>query len=306
MHVTSGQNDLSPTFAVLRQPKFVQLDSKTVAFMGWLRRNKKIAIRFNGQRVAVVPEKINAGSDSARLWAQQVLANSTWRHGRDVLRFSLKYGVPSKLTAMLAVPSEEMKLFREKERHWQQKSADQREDELDKAREKRNWDSNRNQNWNSGSGGDPEIRITMPGAKSVQALLPDGRVLDLTRNGSVWGGNFEIPATEPEGTYPVQIVARMPDGSIVTCSWTYQVDRTPPKGTAKFYLENGRLMLEVRSEKDLAEVAAYAEDGTKWVLKQVEPGVYRVELRGNLSLRLTVVMKDRASNKGEITCFWQR
>ncbi|HWD39429.1 MAG TPA: VIT domain-containing protein [Fimbriimonas sp.] len=300
MHVAKEDSGRSPTFAVLRQAKVVDLDDHTIAFMGWLRRNKKIAVRYHGQRVTVLPEKIGAGTDTARLWAQQVLANSTWRHGRDVLRFSLKYGVPSKLTALLAVPSSEMKLFREKEKHWQRESAEQRRRELERAREKRDWSQNRNQNWQSSGGGDPEIRIQIPGARKVQALLPDGRVLDLTFENGEWAGNFEIPAAVPEGAYPVQVVAHMPDGSIVTRSWTYRVDRTAPTGTYKFVTDGGKLLLEVRSEKGLSEVAAFCQDGTKWLLNEVAPGLYRGEAPRERSF--TIVLKDQASNKGEIVC----
>jgi hypothetical protein len=147
--------------------------------------------------------------------------------------------------------------------------------------------------------------VTFAHANAVEAILPDRRVIELVPNGDVWGGNFEIPATAPEGEYRVRIVAHLNDGTVTERSWTYRVDRTPPTGTTRFVLENGRLFLEVRSAKQLAEVAAYAGDGRKWVLKQVEPGVYRVEVPPTVGLRLTVVMKDSASNKGEITCSWQ-
>jgi hypothetical protein len=298
-----GDESQEPTFAVLRDPKVVHLDPDTIAFMGWLPHNKKIAVRHNGVRVALKPERINSGSDAAKLWAQQMLATARWTRKKDVLHFSLKYGVPSNATALLAVPSEQMRLFRDKEKKWQEKQAEQRRREREQARQRRGW--NNGQNWSNGGGGDPEIRVTFAHANAVEAILPDRRVIELVPNGDVWGGNFEIPATAPEGEYRVRIVAHLNDGTVTERSWTYRVDRTPPTGTTRFVLENGRLFLEVRSAKQLAEVAAYAGDGRKWVLKQVEPGVYRVEVPPTVGLRLTVVMKDSASNKGEITCSWQ-
>lgn len=297
-----GDSNVGPTFAVLRQAKTVSLDPQTIAFMGWLPHNRKIAVRHNGLRVALKPETIHSGNDVARLWAQQMLASNRWTHKKDVLRFSLKYGVPSNATALLAVPNAEMKLFRDREKKWQEKQAEERRREREAARQRRGW--NNGQNWRSSGGGDPEIRVTVPSAQSVEAILPDHRIIELTPNGDVWGGNFEIPATAPEGEYRVRIVAHLLDGTSSERSWTYSVDRTPPAGTAKFVREDGRLFLEVRSEKGLAEVAAYAKDGHKWVLMEVEPGVYRVEIMALGQLRLTVVMKDKASNKGELSCSW--
>lgn len=292
----------SPTFFKLRQPKTVQMDPSTLAFSGWVRRNQKIAARFNGIRYAFKPQLIAGGGDVAKLWAQQILATRSWAHRKDVLAFSLKYGVPSNATALLAVPAQEMKLFREKEKAYQQKLADERRQQLEAERERRNWAKQRNQNWNSSGGGDPEIRVEFPGAKSVEAILPDRRVIALKPDGDTWGGNFEIPADAPEGTYIVRVVAHQTDGTTTERSWTYEVDRTPPKGHAEILKENGKLILEVTSEAKLAEVAAYDSAGRKWVLHEEKPGVYRCEVTGTSASRLNIVMKDHAGNKGEFFC----
>ena len=291
-----------PTFYRLRQPKIVNLDPDTMAFSGWLPKNMKIALRFYGHRYAFKPQLIAGGSDAARLWAQQILAGHSLRRRSDVLAFSMKYGVPSTATALLAVPEEEMKLFRDKEKDYQKAQAVERRRQLEIERQRRNWASKRTQNWNASGGGDPEIRVEIPGAKSVEAILPDRRVLDLKQDGDVWGGNFEIPANALEGTYSVKIVGHMPDGTTVERSWTYDVDRTAPKGQAKFLVENGHLILEVKSESGLAEVAAYASDGHRWVLHEDSPGTYRIEIPKGTAVRLTVVLKDRAGNKGELLC----
>lgn len=292
-------HDGEPKLEGLNEAKTVSLGNQMYAFMGWLPHNKRLVARMGDERVPFEAEQIPSGNDAAKLWAQQMLAQSAWRRSADVLKFSLFYGVPSKATALLAVPSAEMKLFREKEKIWEQTQAEARKRQLEAARRRRNWASNRNQNWQASSGGDPEIRVSVPGARRVRAFLPDGRVLDLMQDGDTWGGNFEIPAAVPQGRYAVRVVAEMPDGSKVTKSWSYDVDRTAPKGVAKLIHRDGHQALEVRSEKHLNQVAAYAPDGEEWVLKEEEPGVYRVELPDGFSQKLKIVLKDQAGNKGE-------
>jgi hypothetical protein len=302
LHLTNGDMNVATKFPSLRQTKTVTMDPQTVAFCGWLPHNQKIKAKVGLNEVAFRPERIAPGSDAARLWAQQMLATNQWHHSREVLAFSLKYGVPSNATALLAVPNEEMAKFREKDKEFEKAKAEERRREREAARQNRHWAGNRNQNWSNSGGGDPEIRVSIPGAQSVEAILPDRRVIDLSQEGDFWGGNFEIPADAPEGSYPVRVIAHMPDGTTSERSWTYEVDRTPPVGTAKFLTENGQLILEVRCAKKLAEVAAYAPDGTKFVLRMVTPGVYRAEIPSGIGERLTVVMKDMAGNKGTLLC----
>ena len=293
------------TFFKLRQPKTVVMDPQTLAFSGWLLRNETMAARFNGTRYAFKPKLIASGGDTARIWAQQMLATNRWQRAKDVLAFSMKYGVPSTATALLAVPEEEMKLFAEKEKEFQKMQAEQRKRELEVERQQRNWAGGRGgrqQNWTSSGGGDPEIRVTFHDAKSVDAILPDRRVLQLTAEGDVWGGNFEIPADALEGTYIVRVVATLRDGSRVERSWNYEVDRTPPHGKADILFIGSKPVLEVRSEKGLNEVAAFSTDGRKWILVEVRPGVYRVELPLGFNGSLTIVLKDRAGNKGQVQC----
>lgn len=298
---SGADNGTAPTFFRLHQAKTVLMDGQTLAFSGWMRRNQKMAVRFNGTRYAFKPVGIPKGSDTARIWAQQMLAQNSWMHVRDVLAFSLKYGVPSNATALLAVPREEMKLYQQKEKQFQKQQAEQRRRELAAERQRREWSRRRTQNWGSSGGGDPEIRVMFPGAKCVEAYLPDGRVIELEPDGDAWGGNFEIPADAAEGTYQVRAVAQMPDGSTQEKTWTYEVKRTAPTGQIELLRENGRLILQVKSAPGLAEVAAYAADGTKWVLREVSPGVYRLEVPAVLTGKISVVLKDRAGNKGELT-----
>jgi len=304
-HLTFLENSAAggaTSFFKLRQPKTMLLNPNTLAFSGWIPKNETIAVRFQGVRHAIKPTVIAKGSDTARIWAQQMLAKNTWMRVDDVMKFSLKYGVPSNATALLAVPKEEMRLYEEREKQAQRAQAEQRKRELEAQRQGRNWSGKRDQNWNASGGGDPEIRVTIPGARSVDAILPDRRVISLKPDGDTWGGNFEIAADAIEGTYSVRVLAHLKDGSTVERSWTYSVDRTPPTGKAVFVVEQNKLILEVKSESGLAEVAAYWPDGSRLVLKEVQPGVYRAEIPSLFKGSLTVVLKDRAGNKGELTC----
>lgn len=293
-----------PALKGLRQAKSVVLDSETVAFYGWMPRNRTIKGSYGGRALSFRPQTVSKGSDTARLWAQQRLAQDAWKRRKDVLNFSMKYGVPSSYTALLAVPQEEMKLFRAKEKEFNKKAAERRQQEREDDRNLRNF--NNRTNWNRSGGGDPEIRVTYPNASKVFAVLPDGRVLDLRKMADgVWGGNFDIPAAAPEGNYQVRIVAVNPDGKRDERTLDYAVDRTAPEGVASFRVVDGKLILEVRSEKGLHEVAAYRPDGTKIVLEEVEPGLYRAEMAPT-AVSLTLVLKDGASNKREIPCSWSR
>lgn len=291
----------APSVSGLKDVKIIPMADDTVAFTGWGRRNGTIKAKYKGTNVSIRPERIAKGGDAAKIWAQQMLASDSFRTSREVLKFSMKYGVPSNATALLAVPQSEMKLFREKEKEFNKAQAETRRRELENQREARNWTGQRNQNWDSSGGGDPEIRVVIPNAKSVDAILPDRRVIPLKPNGDAWGGNFEIPASAPEGVYKVRVLARMADGTTSEQSWTYAVDRTAPVGKAEFLLEGGRLILQVRSEAGLYEVKAYAPSGRQWTLKEETPGVYRIEIPKEATKNLKVILKDRADNKGEIT-----
>ncbi|MFI5385625.1 MAG: VIT domain-containing protein [Fimbriimonadales bacterium] len=285
------------TFAVLRNAQSKVVSSNAVAFAGWLPANKKIAIKTDGVRYAFKPDPIQKGPEAAQLWAQEMLANGNVHGRNNVLAFSMKYHIPSYATALLAVPKEEMKVYKAK-------AAEYRRQQLAEARRHRPWEKQRRQNWNNSGGGDPEIRVQFTGAEKVYAVLPDGQVIDLRESDGFWGGNFEIPASAKEGSYDVKIVAFKRDGSREEKTIQYHVSRTAPEGKITLKLVGGQLVIEVRSEPGLAEVAAYDATGGKTVLKEVEPGLYRAIL-DNKPVSLTVILKDKASNKRELRCSWQ-
>lgn len=208
------------------------------------------------------------GADMAKVWAHQKLIQDSWHSRKAVIDFSLKYGVPSTQTALLAVPQEQMKLFRQKEAEFRKREAEEK-------RRSRQWQSRRRTNWNQSSGGDPEIRIQLPGAIRAYAILPDGTRFDLklSREG-YWGGNFDIPADAVEGNYEVRIIGVDKSGRESEQTVSYTVDKAAPDG--KIEITDGFIV--VRSEAGLPKVVAVFGDGSEERMIEFEAGVYKYPL----------------------------
>jgi len=228
------------------------------------------------------------GSDTSKLWAHQMLSNdSVWKSNRQVLKFSLKYGIPSSQTALLAVPQEQMKLFKQKAAEYARKK---REEE----RQRRKWEQDRPVNWDRSAGGDPEIRIEFKNAKRVDAILPDGRTFPLRRmHNDLWGGNFDIPANAPEGKYTVTLLATFEDGKTATKTITYDVDRTAPSGSVQS--DNGMLILQPNER--LSKALAVFGDGSEERMLQTADFRFEIAARGRRLVR--IVMVDMAHNVGQ-------
>lgn len=299
----------APKISGLQDVKTVFLDKWTVAFYGRQPvKARPIVADFEGKHIDVRPHRLGSGTDAARLWAQEMLTTHSVPP-KSLASFSLWYGAPSRATALLAVPKAEMRAYLRRE-------ADRLQREMEADRANRTWGGRGGQglNWRAGRGGDPEIRVVIPGAFRASAILPDGRVLALSKiaDGSgreVWGGNFEVPARMPEGIYTVRVLGDKADGSVEEQDWTYTVNRTPPVGRAEVIVDPrvnqinpGAHRLRVTAAPKLAEVAVYALDGSRLILTETKPGVYEAELTEKFSGRLIVVMKDDAGNKGEIVC----
>lgn len=228
------------------------------------------------------------GSDTSKLWAHQALVQRNWKTNREVLRFSLKYGIPSAQTALLAVPQEQMKLFKQKEAEFKRQQAEQ-------ARRDRAWQKERQQNWRNSNGGDPELRISLPGAVRAYAILPDGRRIDLRPNGDdIWGGSYDIPVLTPEGEFKIRVIGVRADGTEFEVLTSYEVDRTKPIGS--YEIEKGWLI--VRSEAKLARIIAVMKDGDEIPMKETEPGVYKLELEGRKPI--SVILFDANHNRGVV------
>ncbi len=280
----------------LRDAHIVSSEPGITSFVGWKSGTGSFPVTVRNRRVNVPVSLVTEGDETSKLWAHQMLINHTWKNRKEVLDFSMRYQVPSKYTALLAVPEEEMKLFREKAAEFEKKKKEEE-------RQRRAWQENRNLNTRTSQGGDPEIRIAFDDCVSAHAKLPDGRVITLKSDGrGVWGGNFEIPADAPEGEYVVHVYAIRRNGEVVEKQLKYTVDRTPPKGTVEVTSVLGARVVKVRSEPGLARVVGYLGNGTEIVLKETEPGLYSAALPPSASGELLVVLFDGAHNRTELRC----
>jgi hypothetical protein len=204
------------------------------------------------------------------------------------LNFSLKYQIPSTQTALLAVPTEQLKLFKEKAAEYERKQKAE-------ARREREWQKNRELNWRNSSGGDPEIRVLMPEAIKVVATLPDGREFDLKRDAKgYWGGNFDIPAEAPEGDYSVKLTGTKRDGLTFGKTLQYQVDRTAPTGE----ISSAKGFYVLKANETLARAVAVFGSGQEVNMIPTENGLYETPIA---KARLVKVMLiDNAHNIREV------
>lgn len=292
---TGGDEKFYVNMTGLRDPQIVSSVPGATSFVGWKTGTGSFPVTVHGKRINVPVNLVTEGDETSKLWAHQMLINHTWKNRKEVLDFSMRYQVPSKYTALLAVPEEEMKLFREKAAEFEKKKKEEE-------RQRRAWQENRNLNTPTTQGGDPEVRISFDDCISAHAKLPDGRVIELKRTGQgIWGGNFEIPADAPEGEYIVRVYAIKRNGEVIEKELKYTVDRTPPKGKVEVVKTMGVSVVRVESEPGLARVVAYL-GGTEIVLKETRPGVYTAALPPNANGELLVVLFDGAHNRTELRC----
>jgi hypothetical protein len=294
--VAYAENASSLDVTGLRDPHLVQTKPGYTSFVGWTRSSRGFPISVDGKRLNVPISVVTEGDEASKLWAHQMLINHDWKSKKEVMDFSMRYQVPSKFTALLAVPQEEMELFRKK-------AAEYEKQKREEARRERTWPESRNLNWRSSQGGDPEIRVAFKDCMSAHAKLPDGRVISLKRTpGDFWGGNFEIPADAPEGEYVVRVFAIKRSGEIEERQLTYTVDRTAPKGKLEIAVIRGVRVVKVTAEAGLSRVIAYVGNGSEIKLTESEPGIYTAALPSNADGELLVVMFDAAHNRGELRC----
>lgn len=274
-------------------------------FVGWQTSPKPVSC-IDGRDRVTMEIQASSGDLTAKLWAQQVLAQGHWYAPKKVLDFSLRYQVPSSQTALLAVPKSEWKLMEQKRKEykaWAKKQAQLAKKEAEEARKaqlaySRNWRERKMISWRVTQGGDPEIRVSAQLAKTVFAILPDGTRLKLNQGApGVWGGNFEIPASAPEGQYLVKIEILYVDGRKEIRTESYAVDRTKPTGHVWVEERGPDRTLCVESEAGLARVIAYWPDGKYLLFKEVNPGHYEAALPHGASGQPVIQLVDSASNK---------
>ncbi len=267
-------------------------DGSVKLFMGRRDGAGKIQVVSDSDtRTEILKGTIHAnekGTDTSKLWAHQKLNQTQWRRSKDVLNFSMKYQIPSTQTALLAVPTEQLKLFKEKAAEYEQKKKAE-------ARRQREWQNDRQMNWRNSSGGDPEIRVLMLEAVKVIATLPDGREFDLKQDAKgFWGGNFDIPAEAPEGDYSVKLTGTKRDGSTFEKTLQYQVDRTAATGD----LSSANGFYVLKATETLTRAVAIFGSGQEVNMIPTEEGKYEIPMsKGRL---VKVMLIDNAHNIREI------
>jgi hypothetical protein len=295
MPVSAEVNGLKDSF-ITPISNAAGLNNAMATFVGWTTNRTSVSVSIKNKRINVPISVVTDGDETSKLWAHQMLIYHEWKSRKEVMDFSMRYQVPSKFTALLAVPEEEMALFRKKAAEYEKKKREE-------ARRSRAWEEGRNLNWQSSQGGDPEIRIALDNCVSAHAKLPDGRVINLKPTGNdIWGGNFEIPADAPEGEYIVRIFGIRRSGEVIEKELKYSVDRTPPQGTLELGLAKGVQLLKVHSEAGLERVTAYLPSGVEIRLTERESGCYSAVIPKSSGGELLVVMFDAAHNRGELKC----
>lgn len=275
------------------------MDPYSFHFVGRMKSARAASIRIGERKFELFPRNVERGNWASKLFAQAMLTHREFKNKQEVLDFSLKYQVPSRFTALLAVPKEEWKLFEEKKKEYQRQEAARRR------REQRNQmpgNGGRDPlNWSTSRGGDPEIRVHEPKALRAEAVLPDGRVLTLKPDvNGWWTGNFEIPANAPEGEYAVKIRFFSATGLLREQVVKYKVDRTSPEG--KLTIKG--MTLTLKSEPGLNDVTLQTESGQIIKFVETSPGVYQLTLDKLPKGKCVVVLKDDGSNKKVIACNW--
>lgn len=206
---------------------------------------------------------------------------------RLVVWTSLRFGVVSPFTAWLAVPKSEMEFYLK----W-------------KAEHKTQTNAQRVQ------GGDPYIDVDAPAdTVRVVALFPDGRVMELERDGATghYRAQFDIPYLTPEGDYVVTIVIVSQDGRRRQVRLVYHVDRVAPVGQASCLCAEPGASVEValRTDPDVSRVEMLTPwnerrslrfDGNQWLSTLALPGQASV---GSHPVRF--VLTDQAHNQTTVT-----
>jgi hypothetical protein len=158
--------------------------------------------------------------------------------------------------------------------------------------------------------GDPLLTVTAPSdAQSVVAIMPDGEIKPLLwdADSNTWQARFDIPTYVKEGDYTVHIVIVQADGQRIRQTRTYHVDVTPPVGTANLQrLPDGRLLLTVETDDDVARIAALLPEGQTIPLTPDtrRPHHWYARLEAGPvenGTALTVVLTDRAHNRTTLT-----
>jgi len=241
----------------------------------------------------------------------EVAAFKTWSKNRDAMS---RYG--ALLDEAVELKLESMALAR------QAKSArsigdDAKAAELDKKNEEINAKLNsrlKDMRYSARLGGDPLISVNAPAdALRVIALMPDGEIktLEYIAERGRWEARFDIPTYMLEGQYLISVTVVLKDGTTKQMTLPYNVDLTPPKGTAgaAFVEWSNRLRLDVAASEDTARVTALMPWGKRVDMRAAaEHGRFYavVEVPDDYAaggFAVAFVLLDNAHNRSEITAY---
>lgn len=161
-------------------------------------------------------------------------------------------------------------------------------------------------------GGDPLISVNAPAdALRVIAVMPDGEIkpLEYIVERGRWEARFDIPTYMPEGQYLITVTVVLKDGTSRQMTLSYNVDLTPPSGTATAALVDGssRVRLDVAASEDAARVTALTPWGERLNMRSTGergrfyavidvPGEYRAG-----GFAVSFVLLDNAHNRATVT-----
>lgn len=161
--------------------------------------------------------------------------------------------------------------------------------------------------------GDPLISIDAPAdAQRVVALMPDGEIKTLEYNigASRWEARFDIPSYATEGEYVITIIVVLKDATRKQLTLRYNVDITPPAGTATAIIPtevSQKLRLDITASEDTARVAALMPWGERVdMVSSTEPNKFYAVVSipdeyKNTALVVSYVLTDKAHNRTTIT-----
>lgn len=157
--------------------------------------------------------------------------------------------------------------------------------------------------------GDPMITVDAPGdAKRVVAVLPGGetKVLEYNPSKKQWEARFDIPLYAREGSYTIDIVIVLKDGTRKTLTMNYKVDTTPPSGQGKVSVKTElgqKFQLTLDADDDTARVIALMPWGERVEMVRSANdhrrffAVVSVQNGHNNPAQVTFILTDRAHNR---------
>lgn len=159
--------------------------------------------------------------------------------------------------------------------------------------------------------GDPLISVNAPAdALRVTAIMPDGeiKILEYNADRARWQARFDIPLYATAGEYPITVIVELKDGTLKQITLRYNVDLTPPMGTATAVVIGAdSIRLDVAASEDTARVTALMPWGERVEMRSsqtadrfyaivVVPDAYK-----GAAVKVQCILTDKAHNRATIS-----